>query len=79
LLAEHPKRLGHRVFRSPNGGGKITDADTRGAVEAEEELEAVGSDNKSNRCVHPEMSTSASADDARRTTVGPSDSATHQM
>lgn len=41
LIPQHPKSLGDRVFRSPEGGGQITDADTRSPVQAEQDLQSV--------------------------------------
>jgi hypothetical protein len=42
LLAQHPKCLGRRVFRPADCSGEIAYADSRLAVQAQQDLEPVG-------------------------------------
>ena len=42
LLTEHAKCLGHGVFRAAKRDGEIADTDSGRAVQAEQDLQAVG-------------------------------------
>ena len=42
VLPQHPKRLRHRFFGPPVGGGQISDADSGRPVQAQEDLQPVG-------------------------------------
>jgi hypothetical protein len=41
-MPKNPKCLGDRVFRSPEGGSKVTNADAGRLVQAQQDFEAVG-------------------------------------
>jgi hypothetical protein len=41
LMAQHPKCLRDSIFRAPEGGGEVTDADTGRAMQTKQYLKAV--------------------------------------